>query len=96
MKSPGFVTHTEQTIQLHNQSPCEVRSNLTIKSKPNKSLDMNIANEIASFLAKTKTRTGSAKFPDFATHVEQAIQVHNQSLCEARSNLTIKENPTNH
>jgi hypothetical protein len=30
----------------------------------------------------------SAKSPDFATHAEQTIQVHNQSLCEARSNHT--------
>jgi hypothetical protein len=38
-KSHDFVTHAEQAIQIHNQSLCEERSNLTIKSKTNKSLE---------------------------------------------------------
>jgi hypothetical protein len=34
--SPDFTTRAEQAIQIHNQSPCKERSNLTIKNKSNK------------------------------------------------------------
>ncbi len=43
----SFPTHTEQTIQARNQSLCEVRSNLTIISKPKKSFGTDIANVIS-------------------------------------------------
>ena len=54
-RESNFITHPEQPIQFRNQSLCGARSNLTIISKSYKSLErIDIANEIASFLAKTQ------------------------------------------